>query len=239
MFRQLSSNPITSIVNIRLSKTIAFFSCLGCAIQEFSINNETYEALNALPNANETEPSTVESTGFRFDTGFSVNAAACAALKGSVRPLWAGKSPHTFYVCVVPDALPPPTPIIVSRNDTGLIIGCAIGGVAIIAILLIAVLIRRKKTAAADLLAFQSEVTGGRLRRANGTGFQTLESSLELAENGLINIEELRMHKLDLADLKVTATKPLAAGAFGEVWLGHYGNDKVAIKRLKDTHVES
>ncbi|KAF0692740.1 Aste57867_16198 [Aphanomyces stellatus] len=51
------------------------------------------------------------------------------------------------------------------------------------------------------------------------------------------NLNELRAHKLELTELVVTGPTPLAAGAFGEVWLGTYAGEPVAIKRLKDRRV--
>ncbi|OQR88746.1 protein kinase [Achlya hypogyna] len=234
-YLQLSYNPITAITNIRVSSKLEFFSCLACAISNFTVDPDTFTALDQLPNSNETEPSVVTSVGFRFDKDFTIDEAACAAAAGHVKYLWVGKSPFNFPVCVVPEqTLAPRSP---STNNTGLIIGCTIGGVAAVAILVIAALIRRRRRTS-DLSSFVGEVTGGRNRRANGTGFQTLESSMELAEAGL-SVEALRIHKLDLADLKVTASKPLASGAFGEVWLGSYGGEKVAIKRNKDQRVEA
>ncbi|OQR86980.1 hypothetical protein THRCLA_22942, partial [Thraustotheca clavata] len=100
---------------------------------------------------------------------------------------------------------------------TGLIIGCVVGGFAVI-----------------GGTYYRGEYTGN--GTANGTITETQGS--EYSEMGLI-VEELRVHKLDLADLKVTAKKPLASGAFGEVWLGTYLEEKVAIKRIKDRCIES
>ncbi|EQC27758.1 hypothetical protein SDRG_14507 [Saprolegnia diclina VS20] len=48
-----------------------------------------------------------------------------------------------------------------------------------------------------------------------------------------LNVQPLLYHRLVLEDLRVTSKKPLASGAYGEVWLGVYGGQQVAIKRLK------
>ncbi|KDO32250.1 TKL protein kinase [Saprolegnia parasitica CBS 223.65] len=48
-----------------------------------------------------------------------------------------------------------------------------------------------------------------------------------------LDIQALLHHRLVLEDLRVTSKKPLASGAYGEVWLGVYGGRQVAIKRLK------
>ncbi|OQR92424.1 protein kinase [Achlya hypogyna] len=49
-----------------------------------------------------------------------------------------------------------------------------------------------------------------------------------------LDIQPLLHHRLMLEDLHVTSNKPLASGAYGEVWLGIYGGQQVAIKRMKN-----
>ncbi|OQR83357.1 protein kinase, partial [Achlya hypogyna] len=72
----------------------------------------------------------------------------------------------------------------------------------------------------------------------NKINLGTQQSAGEYSDMGL-NVEDLRIHKLDNADLKVVSKKPLASGAFGEVWLGTYCDEKVAVKRIKDRRIES
>ena len=50
----------------------------------------------------------------------------------------------------------------------------------------------------------------------------------------VLDVQPLLHYRLELKDLHVTSDKPLASGAFGEVWLGTYGNQQVAIKRMKN-----
>ncbi|OQS05772.1 kinase [Thraustotheca clavata] len=199
-------NPVTSITNIKLSNKLFYFACIDCLITNLTINNETYQALNALQWA---ESYTI---GFRMTKDIVIDPSSCTAISGTVMPLWANKSKNTFTACVIP--------------DTGVIIGCTVGGVALIAIIVFFVVRRNKKQ---DQTFYYENPTTG-----NGTQGSAGDNS----EMGL-NVEELRVHKLDLADLKVTAKKPIASGAYGEVWLGTYLEEKVAIKRIKDRRIES
>ncbi|OQS04265.1 hypothetical protein THRCLA_20924 [Thraustotheca clavata] len=45
-----------------------------------------------------------------------------------------------------------------------------------------------------------------------------------------LDVSLLRNHRLKLSNLVVLGNKPLASGAFGEVWRGTYGGQQVAIK---------
>ncbi|OQS05292.1 kinase [Thraustotheca clavata] len=59
-------------------------------------------------------------------------------------------------------------------------------------------------------------------------------SALSLSNTNFeLDVSYLRDHRLELVDLYVASNKPLASGAYGEVWLGMYGRQQVAIKRLK------
>ncbi|OQR89332.1 protein kinase, partial [Achlya hypogyna] len=49
-----------------------------------------------------------------------------------------------------------------------------------------------------------------------------------------VNVSALLSHKLDDKELTVVSEKPLASGAYGEVWLGSYWDQSVAIKRIRN-----
>ncbi|OQR83921.1 protein kinase [Achlya hypogyna] len=213
----MSNNPLTTFANVQLSKNIQYFSCRHCKLTNFTVNQATYEALDQLPNFNDTN-----STGFRMTTGINVDKAACASVNGTLRALWAGKSKLSFVVCVTPNPLPPTVDSAVSDNataSTGLVVGCVVGAVAVLGVIIF-VVFRYKKRSAQDTTFYYT----------NHTDYQ--------ADTGL-NVDDLRSHKLDNADLKVVSKKPLASGAFGEVWLGTYCGEKVAVKRIKDRRIES
>ncbi|EQC38392.1 TKL protein kinase [Saprolegnia diclina VS20] len=57
--------------------------------------------------------------------------------------------------------------------------------------------------------------------------------------DGLLDVSRLRQHRLELSELRVTSAKPLASGAYGEVWLGTYASEPVAIKRLLYRHPDA
>ena len=74
----------------------------------------------------------------------------------------------------------------------------------------------------------------------NGTGGRTTGSGTDRTSliyrddmDVILDVKPLLHHRLELSDLHVTSNKPLASGAFGEVWLGSYGGKLVAIKRMK------
>ncbi|OQR99400.1 kinase [Thraustotheca clavata] len=56
---------------------------------------------------------------------------------------------------------------------------------------------------------------------------------VEIDNNNDLNMSGIRPHRLEYSELSVTSKAALAAGAFGEVWLGSYRSQPVAIKRLK------
>ncbi|OQR88510.1 hypothetical protein THRCLA_10274, partial [Thraustotheca clavata] len=202
-FLAFTNNPLTTIYKLKLSNKLRYFGGSNCPITNFTINNETYNALNKLT------ASPDGMYGFKMNGNISVDQAACTAISGSVMQLWANKTNYSIFACVAPDTLPKNADS--SSNNIGVIIGCVIGGVAVICIILFFVLRKRKNN---DQSFYYENPTLG-----NNTGTGTQGSAGEYSEMGL-NVEDLRVHKLDLSDLKVTTKKPLASGAFGEVWLG-------------------
>ncbi|KDO25150.1 TKL protein kinase [Saprolegnia parasitica CBS 223.65] len=217
-YLQLSYNPIKTIANIRLSDKIRFFGCMDCNVTNFTINQATFDALNVLPACDDDE-STLKATCYRFNKNTAVDMAACTASSGKPLQLWPSDTTVKVNVCVTPNTLAPP-PVPEATNHTGLIVGLAVGAVVLVA-------------AAYDGTGYyqNNEFTNGTLNGTQG-------SAGDYSDMGL-NVEDLRLHKLDIADLKVTAKKPLASGAFGEVWLATYCDEKVAVKRIKDRRIES
>ncbi|OQR88934.1 protein kinase [Achlya hypogyna] len=212
----MSNNPLTTFANVQLSKNIQYFGCWDCKLTNFTVNQATYEALDQLPNFMYTN-----STGFDMDTGINVDKTACASINGTLRALWAGKSKLSFVVCVTP-TLPLIATSANATASTGLVVGCVVGAVAVLGVIVFFVL-RYKKRTAQDTTFYYT----------NHTDYQA-----DTADMGL-NVDDLRSHKLDNTDLKVVSKKPLASGAFGEVWLGTYCDEKVAVKRIKDRRIES
>ncbi|OQR99568.1 protein kinase [Achlya hypogyna] len=203
-FLRLGLNPLKTIANVRLSRKLEFFGCEACPLANITVDPETYDALNALERSDGEE----DSYGFFMTTNVSTDAAACNALGGAIRPLWAGKTNVSVTACVT-------SPTASSSKWT--IVGASVGGVAFLLIIVGYVLYRSKRRTAPDNTMYASSV---------GRTMGTADS------DGLFDLSRLRQHRLELAELRVTSSKPLAKGAFGEVWLGTYGPDVVAIKRL-------
>ncbi|KDO19609.1 TKL protein kinase [Saprolegnia parasitica CBS 223.65] len=76
--------------------------------------------------------------------------------------------------------------------------------------------------------------TGGSGGHAASSGGLPTATSIMSEGDIFLDVAPLRPHKLELADLTVISERPISSGAYGEVWLGQHGNQKVAIKKLKD-----
>ncbi|OQS01744.1 protein kinase [Achlya hypogyna] len=229
----MSYNPLTTFANVQLSKNIQFFSCNHCKLTNFTVNQATYEALDQLPIYN-----SENATGFSLIAGFNVDEAACASINGTRRSLWSGKSKLSFMVCVTPNPLPPTVDASAASDNastgTGLVVGCTVGAVAVLGIIIFFVFRYHKRTAK-DTTFYYTNHTDDQ----GDSGSNQTQQSTNVAVDMGLNVEDLRVHKLDMTDLVISAKKPLASGAFGEVWLGVYGQDNVAVKRIKDRRIES
>ncbi|EQC27642.1 TKL protein kinase [Saprolegnia diclina VS20] len=227
-FLDLSNNRnLSTLFNVTLSPGLRYFGCFNCSLTNITVHQSTFEAFNRLEIA---FPETSSpSSGFGYDKPITTDAAACAALQGSVQKLQPLQRFLNVELCVLPDpnpAIPLEATPEEATTHTGLIVGCTIGGLVVVGLLVAYGLRRRANDAHADGYYYCRTINNA----TDGTG--------DYSEMGL-NVDDLRMHKLDVGDYVVTGKKPLASGAFGEVWLGAYGNDKVAIKRIKDRRVES
>ncbi|KDO19561.1 TKL protein kinase [Saprolegnia parasitica CBS 223.65] len=76
--------------------------------------------------------------------------------------------------------------------------------------------------------------TGGSGGHVASSGSLPTATSIMSEGDIFLDVAPLRPHKLELADLTVISERPISSGAYGEVWLGQHGNQKVAIKKLKD-----
>ncbi|EQC30338.1 TKL protein kinase [Saprolegnia diclina VS20] len=59
-------------------------------------------------------------------------------------------------------------------------------------------------------------------------------SESKLVVEIVVDLNVLRRLRLEREDLVVTGSAPIASGAYGEVWLGTYAKQPVAVKRVKD-----
>ncbi|OQS06708.1 kinase [Thraustotheca clavata] len=211
----LTLSAITYFDNVSLSSKLTYFSCVACNITHFSVSTTTYSALEALSPVKPPE----STTGFQV-AGISTDPNEC---NGTIRPLWAGKTNVNYSVCVFQPTLPPNTtyPITFSAPESFQMSPVAIltvVGSAIVAMVAVAFVLWRWKVRHGDK---DDELTDASYRES------------------MSDIGSLRMFKLDQCDLRYTSRRPLATGAHGEVWLGTYFQEKVAIKRNKQASPEA
>ncbi|OQS06574.1 hypothetical protein THRCLA_01384 [Thraustotheca clavata] len=93
--------------------------------------------------------------------------------------------------------------------DISVIIGCVCG--AFIVVFIILFLRNRMKQRDNVYTEFQNAAQ----RTPNDSG---------------LDVEGMRVHKIDMVDLKVMSKETLSSGAFGEVWLSQYLKEKIAIE---------
>jgi hypothetical protein len=111
------------------------------------------------------------------------------------------------------------TPRAAGGSNTGLIIGVIVG--AVVVVVLIAVILRRRKPTQdnTNFSKFGTENTQSDTWTIDGTG-----------ASGIWNDPDLLAVRIEYRDIE--PIKLLARGGFGEVWLGLYMNENVAVKKL-------
>ncbi|EQC29203.1 TKL protein kinase [Saprolegnia diclina VS20] len=262
-FLRLSNNTrLETIANVQLSTKLTYFDVGNCSsLQNFTVDASTFSALNALkPWAGNTS----ELTGFVTNYAIATDATACTGNGGTIQSLWKDTAKLPVSVCVTTvkaaSTTAPPT---TSSSNTGLIVGIIVGVVVIAAAVGFFIYRRRKHAAPEPSIYHRYEPptffndnntagtngTGVYTNKSigtNGTGGQTIGTGPTNGTSGsrgalqytdadvVLNVKPLLHHRLELSDLYVTSNKPLASGAFGEVWLGTYGGKQVAIKRMKN-----
>ncbi|OQR99874.1 protein kinase [Achlya hypogyna] len=227
IYLSLAMNPVTTISNINLSSNIAFLSvasvthasllhcsdCYGCKLTNFTMTDASYTALNALRPWNGDESAY---KGFNMNADVVVDATACRASGGVVKYLWAGVSSSSIQTCVMP----------ASRTNAAAlaaIIG-GIGGALVLLALVVFCCWKRRRAAGKQSSALS--VAHETVQESNSDMYKAVDDDMDLSA--------LRLLRLELPELSVTSTRPLAAGAYGEVWAGEYAGEHVAIKRLRD-----
>ncbi|EQC29201.1 TKL protein kinase [Saprolegnia diclina VS20] len=234
-YLSLGRNPLRTISNVLFSTNMTFFDCAGCPLTNVTLSEDAYNALNKLK-AWDRNPNVYD--GFNFDTDATVDAAACTRQGGSVKYLWAGRTSNTIQACVLPSSVLPtttpttiPTPLptdasAVSASSTpvGAIVGGVLGGVAVLGLLFCCLFWRKRRS--------DKSKTNSNMAPTNDTSYQPVDDED-------VDLSTLRLVRLELRELSVSSARPLAAGAYGEVWAGVYGGEAVAIKRLKDKSAPS
>ncbi|KAF0719514.1 Aste57867_985 [Aphanomyces stellatus] len=227
-FISLGSNPLTSFTNVKLSTTLQYFDCLACPLSAFSIDKDTFAALNELNPSTDANPF----VGFRISKNIDVNATDCVVNAGHVAPLWAGKTNLSVRVCVTNSqefvaagggTTKTPT---ASHLSVGELVMA--GSLCAIAVGLAVYLFVRYQEHKKKKLGYKQLTES-----ISGHSVSTYDSFAS-REDSITSLHRLRLHKLEPSDLIVTAKAPYATGSFGEIWVGYYAGEKVAIKRMKD-----
>ncbi|CAK4351831.1 unnamed protein product [Aphanomyces euteiches] len=254
----LSHNMIGNLTNLNLSQTLHFtindnkdvrisnvtfaaidvFKAQNCTILQFDLS---WDSLNALRKA---------STKTMAGSKYSIDKNACVNItKGTIEQLVIDGE-GLYDVCVYPNATTTVAPTTTTTpsspsippggagglaqstdsgsSTTGRDVGVAIGCLAVV--LLLVFFIRRhfKKAKAPELV--KEDVT------SHGTFGHTTYGEVESPYE--VTSESQMMQYLDWEDLKqyrienVQKKKLLGHGGFGEVWLGTYEGQPVAIKTL-------
>ncbi|OQR86431.1 hypothetical protein ACHHYP_20485 [Achlya hypogyna] len=168
----------------------------------------------------------------------TANASACAALGGTIKPL--NISTTTCEACSVlfTNVAAPPlkksaaAPSVASdgsgsSSSTAIIVGVIVGVVVLVAS---ALFFRRRLRKAAK--GQKDDATNGSTQQSTISSTQLQSKDDKETSADEIDVRCLRPVRLELGDLHVLSTKPRASGGNGEVWLGQFGRDRVAIKRL-------
>ncbi|EQC27654.1 TKL protein kinase, variant 1 [Saprolegnia diclina VS20] len=201
----------TSVQNLELNNVTTFRNVsLSSRLELFvcpECNMTTCIMDNATFNAVNAVPPKPRSGRAQVDISISTSATDCTAQNGVLRKLW--NTDNT--TCVVAAATLPPSTTLApqaTKSQWELIFGVTAAVLA--ASLLLALFIYR------------------RLQR------QTLDTSVGSDTALTDELHQLELYKINPLALSTTSKKPLAAGAFGEVWRGTYNEGPVAIKRNKN-----
>ncbi|KDO26010.1 TKL protein kinase [Saprolegnia parasitica CBS 223.65] len=124
--------------------------------------------------------------------------------------------------------------------DTGEIVGVSAAAVVLVLVVGVWCLWKRRKPAPPTLdplyYRYSTRGTQDDTATVNHTGLPTdsIPSDDKSRHYANVELESLRMLRLEPSDLQVIGKSPMATGAHGEVWLGTYAGQPVAIKRTKD-----
>ncbi|EQC33980.1 TKL protein kinase [Saprolegnia diclina VS20] len=243
-YLDLGSTPIQSISRVAIGDSINLFGCYGCKdLKNVTITQATF---NVLDKMEAYSPKLSTSTPrFSISTSVQTDAATCAAIGGTIQQLWKSKTTLVWQVCVVPEIVVS-TPTDSSSSNTGLIAGIAVGVVVLVVVVGVLCYRRRQKEAKRlryngtsedatnyfPVLATPAVSTGTAPGLSSTRDLSSKRGSIDDSDD-VFNMAHLRKYKLEHSDLRVVGSKPMASGAYGDVWRGRYCDDDVAIKRIK------
>ncbi|OQR99871.1 protein kinase [Achlya hypogyna] len=226
----LDGNPLAAISNVSLGPSLALFSCNDCALTNLVLTARSFSVLDALPAC------TVNATsGQCFAADVAANIDMCSALDGTIRLVSPGATIHKIHVCVL--------------SGVAVVIGAIVGAIAVVAAILLCAH-REKPTRGSKARSLSADaypvletphlkhypgtISVSSLGPSNKASRSIRTSWGPSISDETVHVKPIRMFRLELADLHVTSTTPLASGTYGEIWFGRYDRQPVVIKRLKN-----
>ncbi|OQS04935.1 kinase, partial [Thraustotheca clavata] len=203
--KTLITSDINTTVYVQFTTNLTYWlslllkfcrECISCKLKNFTVDDVTYAALNALMPYNQSVPGVGVSM-------YSVETSAedCKSRSGTIKPIWPS---FNGTVCVVSQSsLYPST----SSTNITFIIVAIIAAIIAVAILIGVFALKRKRA---------------------------IDWTPKTSSSMSVDLDDLLAYKLDEKQLTIPKRKPLAEGAFGEVYLGKYAGNPVVIKRNKD-----
>ncbi|OQR99876.1 protein kinase [Achlya hypogyna] len=204
------------------------------ALKNITIDEATYTALNALPPY---DGKADNPTGYNVTNDVATNEAACVAQNGQIKALWKSSSKYLVNVCVKSSSAPTEASSNSTIHNVVVVVSVCVSVVVAAVVIAVFLVQRRRKHQIPRVSGPKSLPTGRGDRSCDliNTGMSSHTNSLVFADADVVlDVKPLLPHRLELTDLHVVSKKPLASGAFGEVWLGIYGGQQVAIKRMKN-----
>ncbi|KAF0694073.1 Aste57867_15021 [Aphanomyces stellatus] len=217
----LVGNKLKQIANVTFGANLTFLDLTGLQLDFWLMDQSTYTALASLPVESMSYSSFFNATvskGYTYNlTRINSTAADCNASHGEIKTLWENskkdrKPPfnnETFTVCVLRVSAPPSTTLF----GLGAIVGIAVTGAVLVGAAVF-LFMRRQQMAARDTSTAQSHLKEGA---------------------GELNMDELKLRRLDSGNVHMD--RLLGSGAFGDVWLGSFQTQRVAIKTLRPGNV--
>ncbi|KAF0699019.1 Aste57867_10387 [Aphanomyces stellatus] len=225
---------LTRLINVSFSDKISFLGMTKLNVSFWLLSNSTFNVLDNLPPIQPPKMMGYASDGLSITS----NPDECGMNGGSIQPLWekfrsfreiGTEKTKIYTVCVLKDhtkiPLQPTTTIpSFSPSDsslgTGAIVGISLGGGFLCALGLFFVF-RCRQTKPSD-------TTDPYTKMQSNSGDSTEDDTM-------LDMQDLKLCRLDKSSLQMQAI--LGSGAFGDVWLGLYDGEPVAVKTLRNGNV--
>ncbi|CAK4290272.1 unnamed protein product [Aphanomyces euteiches] len=205
----LTGNPIAHIRNVYFSSALILFNCDGCAITTFEISRSSLDVLNQLGAYNADNE-----TGFLVRS-ISFNATSCQNIGGEQ-----GLLQNQYPVCVTDPIRSTPSSSSTSSSSSTLFIML---GIAFVALILVGCYCCCSSIAKSQSTTHQEVVAIPVPAMAYA---QVVDATVGVPDP-MADLVSWKIAPRDVAYMH-----RLAQGASGEVWLGEYQQQRVAIKKM-------